>query len=111
VQPVDNACADAYFIDANVFGIVFVDGFDYEPGSAHGVEFLVLVESYDVVALADANNGAVGPKAGDIDSYFYRFCPVEFSMTTSRVATVSGSASWRRARLVADCGFYLGEWY
>ena len=110
MEPVDYARADAYFINANVFGIVFADGFDNEPGSAHGVEFLVLVEGYDVVALADANDGAVGPEPGHVDADFDWLGWVrERSLVLGALRW--GMASWPPARLVADRGFYLGERY
>ena len=76
MEPVDDACSDAYFVNADGLWVVFGNGFDDEPGRAHGVELLVLVEGYDSVALPDADYGAVGPEACDVDSYLNRLCAV-----------------------------------
>ena len=68
VESVEDACADAYFVDSDGLWVVFVDGVDDESGGPHGVEFLVLVEGDDVVALADADDCAVGAEACDVDA-------------------------------------------
>ena len=70
VKPVDYACADADFVDADYCRVVFGDGFYDEAGCAHGVEFLVLGEGYYVVALADTDDCAVGAEAGYVYADF-----------------------------------------
>ena len=70
VESVDYACSYSYFVDADALWVVFVDGLDDESGCSHCVEFCVLVEGYDVVALADADYCAVGAEAGYVDAHY-----------------------------------------
>ena len=76
VEPVDYACANAYFVDADYLRVVFGDSFYDESGCSHGVEFLVLGEGYYVVSLSYADDCTVGAEAGYVYAYVDGGCEV-----------------------------------
>ena len=68
LEAVDDAGADADFVDAGLEGLVLADGVGDVAGELHGVDVGVGLDVDDGVAVAAEDDGVVGAEAGDVDA-------------------------------------------